>query len=535
MAIKHWAPRRDLSRQEEAITKQLRRVRKLLPFLRRHRHELFDDAFQAELAAMYRDTGAGKDPVNPAQMAMATLVQGYLGVSDATMVQLTVIDLSVQMVLDCLGSGEPAFSQGAFSDFRARLITHEMDRRLLERTVELAQTSKEFDWRKLPKTLRVAIDSSPFEGAGRVEDTVNLLGHAARKVVACAADLLGWSEKRVCRESGIPVLLESSVKKALDADWNDPAQKGEALNTLVSQLTSLERWLERKLPEELQQQPLRATVATVDQIRKQDLEPVPKGGGELRIRKGVAEDRRVSIEDPEMRHGRKSKSKRFDGYKRHIAGELGHDLILAAAITPANRPEEEAVPDLAADIKRQGFEIGELNIDRAYINSQLVDDVLSRRGEVISKPWVSRNGRLFPKSAFKINLRDRTITCPDRQTQHFHLGSVVEFDAEVCDRCSLRSKCTTAENGTGRSVSIADNEPLQQRLRRLVSTSDGRERLRKRVAIEHRLAHLSRRQGRRARYVGARKNTFDVRRAAAIQNLETLHRRCVAVESAKAA
>jgi hypothetical protein len=46
--------------------------------------------------------------------------------------------------------------------------------------------------------------------------------------------------------------------------------------------------------------------------------------------------------------------------------------------------------------------------------------------------------------------------------------------------------------------------------------------LRKRVAVEHSLAHLSRRQGRRARYRGTRKNLFDVRRAAAVQNLETI-------------
>ena len=52
------------------------------------------------------------------------------------------------------------------------------------------------------------------------------------------------------------------------------------------------------------------------QIRTQDLEPDPQGGGS-RIREGVAADRRVSIADPEMRHGRKSKSKRFNGFKRH--------------------------------------------------------------------------------------------------------------------------------------------------------------------------------------------------------------------------
>jgi hypothetical protein len=55
----------------------------------------------------------------------------------------------------------------------------------------------------------------------------------------------------------------------------------------------------------------------------------------------------------------------------------------------------------------------------------------------------------------------------------------------------------------------------------------GRARLRERVPVEHRLAHVSRRQGRRARYRGARKNVFDLRRASAITNLETVHLRGV--------
>jgi hypothetical protein len=57
------------------------------------------------------------------------------------------------------------------------------------------------------------------------------------------------------------------------------------------------------------------------------------------------------------------------------------------------------------------------------------------------------------------------------------------------------------------------------------ATPQGRDRLRQRVAVEHRLAHTSRRQGRRARYLGARKNLFDLRRAAVIGNLEILQRR----------
>lgn len=524
MAIERWNPPQELSRQETAIIKRLGRVRKFLAFLRRHRHEIVDDAFQSELASMYRDTGAGKQPITPGLMAMATLVQGYLGESDAAIVELTVIDLTVQMVLGVLGSAEPAFSQGAFSDFRARFVRADMDRRLLERTVEISRKTKDFDWRKLPKDLRVAIDSKPLEGAGRVEDTFNLLGHAARKVVECAAHLLDWPVEKVCKSAGIPLLLASSLKAGLDIDWNDGGEKADAIKTLAAQLDSLQQWLGERLPEELKSPPLKGHVETLEQLRSQDLEPDPDGGG-VRIREGVAEDRRVSVEDSEMRHGRKSKTKRFNGFKQHIAADIDRDLILACAVTPANRPEEEATPLLKADIERQKLKIAELYIDRAYVNSTVVDDVLARKGAVTCKPWRATNKKLFPKSAFKLDMRTRSITCPAGQTVRFALGTSAEFDPDVCDHCPLRTKCTTAELGTGRTVSISENEQLQQRLRKQIATPIGRARLRERTAIEHRLAHIARRQGPRARYLGVRKNTFDLRRAAAIQNIEAWQRR----------
>jgi hypothetical protein len=528
MAFERWTPAQDYTKREEFLLRRLRRTRKLFAFLRDQRQELFDEGFQAELETMYRDTGAGRDPVPPALLAMMVLLQSYMGVSDAEAVELTVVDLRWQMVLDRLGATQPACGQGTLVEFRERLIRTDMDRRLLERTVEMARQSKAFDWKKLPKTLRVAMDSSPLKGAGRVEDTINLLGHAARKVVECAADLLGWRVERVAREAGISVLLEASVKRGLDTEWSDPDAKACALNTLVRQLDSLDMWLKRKLPEELGKPPLKEHMGTLAQIRGQDLEPDPSGGGGTSIRDGVAAERRVSVEDPDMRHGRKSRSKCFNGYKRHIAMDLDTKLILACAVTPANRPEEEAAPSLKADIEHQARRIGELHIDRGYIASPVVREVMDDGGEIFCKPWVPRNGNLFTKADFKINMRDRTITCPAGQVEPIDLGADVEFEPHACARCRLRSKCTTAAAGNGRTVTIADDELLQHRLRKRISTPKGRERLRERIPIEHGQAHLCRRQGPRARYRGTRKNLFDVRRAATVQNLEVIDRRMAA-------
>ena len=312
-----------------------------------------------------------------------------------------------------------------------------------------------------------------------------------------------------------------------------PVEKTEAIKTFSRQLDALQSWIARQLPEEIAKPPLKEQVETLVQIRTQDLEPDPQGGGS-RIREGVAEDRRVSIADQEMRHGRKSKSKRFNGFKRHIAADVDRGLILACAITPANRPEDEAMPSLTVDMAHQGLDVDHLLIDRGYINSTLVDEVLGRRGKIVCKPWTSRNGQpvsqvgLHAQSSATARSRARTDRC-----NGFSFGTVVEFDPDVCDRCRLRAQCTTAEFGHGRSVAIAENEPLQQRLRKQIQTSAGRGALRERTMIEHKLAHISQRQGNHARYVGVRKNTFDLRRASAIQNLETLHRS--EVDSRKAA
>lgn len=524
LGISRWTPPPPLSQQEEHYLERMGQNGKLFAFLRRHRHELFDEGFQKELEGMYRQTGAGKAPVPPGLMAMATLLQGYLRASDATMVELTVFDLRVQLVLDCLGDMEPAFSQGALSEFRQRLIRTQMDRRLLERTVEVASRQREFDGRKLKALLKVAIDSRPLVGAGRVEDTINLLGHAARKVAQSAAQVLGWPLEKVCREAGIPVLLESSIKKALDVDWNQAEQKTQALQTLCQQLDSLEDWLKKNLAVQSYQPVLAEPLKVLAQLRHQDLEPDPAEGGGVRIRQGVAPDRRVSVEDGEMRHGRKSKSHRFNGFKQHIATELETELILACNVTPANQPEAEAAPVLQQDLERQKVQIEQLHIDRGYITSPVVEQVLEQGGEVLCKPWAPKNGELFSKSAFKMNMRSRTLTCPAGQTERFTLGTVVEFDARQCEQCPLRAQCTTAAPGHGRTVSIAEDEKLQHRLRKLVKTPAGRQRLRMRVGVEHRLAHVARRQGPRARYRGVRKNTFDLRRAAAIQNIESWQR-----------
>jgi hypothetical protein len=506
-----WSPPLAVSPDEERVVARCKKA-PLYVFLRRHRHELFDEGFQRELETMYPERRRGEAPVPPALLAMATILQAYERLSDEDAVDAAVDSRRWQMLLGTLGSDEAPFSQGTLFNFRQRLIAHNMDRRLVEKTVELARVTQGFSH----KALRAAFDSSPLFGAGRVEDTFNLLGHAMRKVVQTVADELGVDFDEAARRAGVPLLTGKSLKAMLDADWDDPAQKKQALTRLLDELSKLQAFLEREFKALIAEPPLKDQWAVVQQIVAQDIEPDPDGGGSSRIRRGVAKERRISIEDGEMRHGRKSKSSRIDGYKRHLAVDVDTKLILAAAVTPANRPEGEAACALFDDVLRQGRAIEHLHIDRAYLTD---DYVLAHRFwgmEVHAKAFAPRNDGRFTKADFAFDFDERRITCPAGQSVGFRPGTVVRFPEGACAACALRDGCTTA---SARSIAVHREEQMLVELRARQKTPDGRAALRRRTVVEHCLARVGHGQGRRARYLGARKNLYDVRRHAAIANL----------------
>jgi len=102
--------------------------------------------------------------------------------------------------------------------------------------VELAAATGGFGAR----ALRAALDSSSLRGAGRAEDTFNLMGHALRKALGVIAVLQGRGQAAgiavVAAQAGAPELAASSLKAALDADWDNPAVRDEALARVLGLL-----------------------------------------------------------------------------------------------------------------------------------------------------------------------------------------------------------------------------------------------------------------------------------------------------------
>jgi hypothetical protein len=254
-------------------------------------------------------------------------------------------------------------------------------------------------------------------------------------------------------------------------------------------------------------------LAAARQVQAQDTVVDPDGT--VGLRQGVAKDRRISIEDPQMRQGRKTRSVRIDGYKRHVLTDLDTGLVPAVGVTPANVAEAEVADQITTDLDAQDRTLGELHLDRAYLSSSLVSDC-DPELQIFCRAFPVRNGPRFTKHAFTLDFDQHLLTCPNHLTVPFTLGGKVQ--------------CTASSRG--RSVQIHPDEPLLAELRAAQQTPPGRARLRQRVKAEHTLAHVGRWQGRRARYLGPRKNLFDLRRVAVVHNLHVIARQPPPVKQA---
>ena len=185
-------------------------------------------------------------------------------------------------------------------------------------------------------------------------------------------------------------------------------------------------------------------MAVAHQVRAQDVTLTPDGT--LTLRPGVAEDRRMSVEDGEMRHGRKSRSLLIDGYKRHVLRDLDSGLIVAVGVTPANVPEASVTEAIGTDLAAQQRTLTELHIDRAYLASTAG---ATARGDVghFLQSVAGASRAVFSKSAFHLDWERRELQCPGGVVMPFEPGGTVKFPASTCAGCALRERCTTSPAG----------------------------------------------------------------------------------------
>lgn len=237
----------------------------------------------------------------------------------------------------------------------------------------------------------------------------------------------------------------------------------------------------------------------------------------------------ISVVDPEMRHGRKSPSKRVDGYKFHLLSDHDSELILGVAVTPANRADGPEAAPLVAGAKAAGVPVTEMLGDTAYGDGDTRVAVEQAGAKVTAKTQPPATTGRFVKTDFAIDHDVVSASCPAGHTTTHHGYTrdakgrrvvVMKFVAATCAACPLRQCCTT--NPDGRSVTLNFHEARLQAARAEQARPSTRKKLRRRALVERKLAETKRHGAGKARYRGARKVLLQQRLTAAMVNMKRL-------------
>lgn len=147
--------------------------------------------------------------------------------------------------------------------------------------------------------------------------------------------------------------MAKSVKAVLDLNWDNPEEQQVALVLTLQALNQAEAWIAGQSLEQTPQtaQSVTDALSIAHQVQAQDVETTATGG--VKLRQGVAKNRRISVEEGEMRHGRKSRSTLVNGYKRHLLHDLDSGLIPVVGMTPANAPEASVTDAIEQDLQAQ--------------------------------------------------------------------------------------------------------------------------------------------------------------------------------------
>jgi hypothetical protein len=354
-----WTPPIELTPEAQQMVARTRKRRQGFVWLRERRHELLDADLQHTLAQRSSPDPGGQAPVDTGILALATLVQAYGNVGDRDAVERTVMDKRWQRVLDGLGAAQPPCSQRTLCTFRLRLLAHNLEKTLRERTVALAEQTGGCGAR--PR--RAALDSTPLCGAGRVEETRNRLGHALRKAVGLAAEALATSAEVIVEEAGLVLTGQSSLKAVLDLDGGEPTARERALCLVLEEVERWKSWREQPQRLAAQEPPMQEMLETMAQMVAQDTEPDPEGGpGGRRIKPHVAHDRRISLEAQDRRPGRKRSAKTFHGCKEHLLRDLDRKGTREVGGCPAHAPEYAGV-ELRAEAWEKSPGLLQLDMD----------------------------------------------------------------------------------------------------------------------------------------------------------------------------
>jgi transposase len=471
-----------------------------------HGEEIISDD---DFAHLYAD-GKGRPSVPPSVMIRALLCATHDRTSDRETSRRTRVDADWKAAMG-VEDDFTGIAATTFSLMRARMVASDADTALFEATLEKAVRAGIF---KGP--LRAIIDSSPVHGAGNVADTYELI----RKMMGRLARAMGEHLEPGSRTEALALAAAKP-----DFDWQDPIARRAHLAELVAFASEL---LGEAAASDVASDPEVAAAASL--LARVVLQDVAAGEDGPEIKEGVAPDRVISHSDPEMRHGRKSASRRFDGHKLDVMIDEDSELVLGVDVRAGNAGDGEGAVPLLQDVQEiDGIDIDTLLGDMAYSDGDVREAVEAEGTEMVAKVPPVTNGGRFPKTEFKVDSQAGTVTCPagnttsDAHKVKDHKGRralAYRFDRDTCAACPLRDQCTTGSSG--RQIIVGRHHDRIEKARKAQSEPETKALLRRRSKVERKIDHLQDLGMRTSRYRGRRKTRLQALLAATVANFKRL-------------
>ena len=479
------------------------RLTGLYRFLADEGHRLFGDDYFADL---YTRSRLGRPTVPARVVATVMVLQAFEGLSDREATDRLSRDLAWQAAAG-VDIGCEAFHSTVLVGVRNRLRVSDRPKRFLDDTRVMARESG-----VMRDRVRV-LDSTPIYDAVTTEDTITQLRAAIRKTLAALRLdylVLAVAARVACRRDD-----DYLSPGRPPCDWDDREAKELLVDALVRDALAVLDVVDGEVLDGA----ARDAVELLATVAGQDVEQ--GDDGRFRIVQGVARDRIISTVDPEARHGHKSLSRHFDGYKGHISVDPDSEIIDDVIVTPANVADQDAVDELLRPV--DGLDEKPVVLgDSAYAGGEVREHLDEKGFKVMSKvPPASNRGGLFTKDEFRIDLDKRMVRCPAE-----HVVSIVRRSegtgmasfGEHCVSCPLRDRCTSSK--LGRKIRINRYEARIQKAKRDQAAPEWKAEYRAtRPKVERKFGHLTRRAhgGRKARSRGLKRVLTDfVTRAAAI-------------------
>jgi transposase len=458
----------------------------------------------------------GRPSIPPSTLARILLLAYRCGLSDRQAMEAVRFDLRWKVALG-LPLDHEGFHPTSLVKFRARLLLHGKERVVFERSLAFAA-----ELGLLEEAVEQAVDSTPMLGAAATQDTVTLVRSGVRKLLEAVsgedADAAAVLARNLEFEYARP-------RQKPDCDWRSKPAR-ERLLTRVAQdaeraLRAVERVRELAAAESVVEA-ARLLRELIGQDFEVDEDDVP------RLRRGTAKDRILSVHDPEMRHGRKSQSQRFDGYKIHAAASVGARPLLTAIEVSPGCDHDGAIAPTLVDSQPEQLRPSRLLGDTAYGDSETRERLEERGLEVLAPvPEQPPPAGAIGKREFRVDLAAGTVTCPAGQRAPIPERAqasgerVVRFGAALCRPCPLRARC--APHGF-RTIRLRRREDLLQAGREALNDPPTIERLRRtRPLIERLLGLLVHRyHARKSRYRGKRKARLQAAWTAVLVNLHPI-------------